>query len=100
MDEVPEDAKGAGDRVSLKGLRIVRGERAGTAGVGTGESNGELPGPKGRIPRDPPQRDSGNGGRALIDTGYMSEERQRQRRCRVQSECVRSLIFRVVEAEL
>ena len=70
MDEVPEDAKGAGDRVSLKGLRLVRGERAGTAGVGTGE----LPGPKGRIPRDPPQRDSGNGGRALIDTGYVGGE--------------------------
>ena len=33
-DEVPKDDKGAGDRVSLKGLRLIRGERAGTAGVG------------------------------------------------------------------
>ena len=34
------------------------------------------PGPKGRIPRDPPtQRDSGNGVRALIiDTGYAGGE--------------------------
>ena len=56
--------KGASDRVSFKaGIRVIRGERACTARVG---ADGELPGPKGsRIPRDPPQRDSGNGGRAL-----------------------------------
>ena len=35
----------------------------------------ELPGPKGRIPRDLPQRESGNGGRALVDsTGYVGGE--------------------------
>ena len=78
MDEVPEDAKGAGDRVSIAHqgtppLRLIRGERAGTAGVGTDE----LPGPKGRIPRDPPQRDSGNRGRALIDTGYVGGDEAR-----------------------
>ena len=40
-------------------------EKSGTARVG----DGELPGPtKGRIPRDPPQRGSGNRGRALMGT--------------------------------
>ena len=44
---------------SSKGLRLIRGERAGTSGVGAGN----LPGPnKVRIPKDP-QRDPGyNGG--------------------------------------
>ena len=61
-----EDVKGAGDPSVAEGTPAhQRRESEGTAGVGTGK----LPGPKGRIPRDPPQRDSGNRGRALIDTG-------------------------------
>ena len=70
MDEVPKDAKGAGDRVPLKGLlRLIRGEREQARQELV--AAGELPGPKGRIPRDPPQRDSGNRGRALIDMMYI-----------------------------
>ena len=66
------------------------------AGVGAGE----LPGHKGRILRvGPHQCDAGNGGRALIDTGYVAEVRQktlpfpeRMRSC--------LFLFRVLEAEL
>ena len=70
MDEVPGDAKGAGDdRVSLKGPRLIRGERE--------QARQQLALVSRRDPREgypeilAPQCDSGNKGRALIDTGYV-----------------------------